>query len=101
MAEREERLVMPRAGDEIGTVVEKPLSAWERMYGRSWVRKIIVLVFLAVLWEVYARWLNNPLLFPTFGATVKAFADGIMTGGLPGRAWYSLRILVMGYAVGI
>jgi len=99
--ERAERLPTPKSAAETGTVVEKPLSAWERLYGRSAFRKIAVLVFLAVLWEVYARWLNNPLLFPTFGATVKAFVDGIMTGGLPGRAWYSLRILVTGYAVGI
>ena len=28
-------------------------------------RKALVLVFLAAVWEAYARWLNNPLLFPT------------------------------------
>jgi len=104
MSERKERLVTPQsaaASGDLGTVVEKPLSLWERLYGRSVLRKIAVLIFLAVLWEVYARWLDNPLLFPTFSATVEAFYDGIMTGGLPGRAWYSLRILVTGYAIGI
>ena len=100
MAERPERLLAP--GDSTATgVVQKPLSAWERLYGRSGVRKLAILIFLALLWELYARWLNNPLLFPTFGATVQAFIDAIMTGGLPGRAWYSLRILLTGYAVGI
>ena len=101
MAEREERLLAPQSAAATGTIVEKPLSLWERLYAKSALRKIVVLIFLAALWEVYARWLSNPLLFPTFGATVQAFIDGIMTGGLPGRAWYSLRILLIGYAAGI
>jgi NitT/TauT family transport system permease protein len=100
MAERPERIATPRDSTATG-VVEKPLSLWERLYGRSAYRKLAILIVLAVIWEVYARWLNNPLLFPTFSATVKAFVDAIMTGGLPGRAWYSLRILLTGYAVGI
>jgi NitT/TauT family transport system permease protein len=101
MAERAERLLEPKGAAEIGTVVEKPLSTWERLYGRSAVRKLVVLIFLAIAWELYARWLHNPLLFPTFGATVNAFVEGIVSGGLPGRAWYSLRVLVIGYSVGI
>jgi NitT/TauT family transport system permease protein len=98
---RPERLLSPASGAATGAIVEKPLSLWERLYGRSALRKIAVLVALAVVWELYARWLNNPLLFPTFGATVRAFVDGIVSGGLPGRAWYSLRILLIGYTVGI
>ncbi|MEP6703114.1 MAG: ABC transporter permease, partial [Betaproteobacteria bacterium] len=101
MIDRPERMLTTEDSAATDTVVEKPLSLWERLYGRSGLRKLAVLIFLAVLWELYARWLNNPLLFPTFGATVNAFIDGIMTGGLPGRAWYSLRILVIGYTVGI
>jgi len=98
---RAERLLTPKSAAETGTVVEKPLSAWERLYGRSAVRKIAVLVFLAVLWEVYARWLNNPLLFPTFGATLSAFAEAIASGVLPARALTSLRVLLIGYGLGI
>ena len=50
-------------------VVEKPLSAWEKFYNNGAARKIVLLVVLALLWEFYARWLNNPLLFPTFSDT--------------------------------
>jgi len=32
----------------------------------------ILLAVLALVWEVYARWLNNPLLLPIFSDTVKA-----------------------------
>src|ERR1700757_2627672 len=56
-------------------VVAKPLSAWERIYNQAAVRKLVLLVVLAAAWEIYARWLDNPLLFPTFGATVEAFFD--------------------------
>ena len=100
MSERPERLLTQRDSATTG-IVEQPLSLWERLYGRSGLRKMAILIFLAIAWELYARWLNNPLLFPTFSATVNAFVDAIMTGGLPGRAWYSLRILLTGYAVGI
>src|SRR5438045_5868470 len=42
-------------------VVEKPLSLWERVTNLGYVRKLVLLALLALIWEVYARWLNNPL----------------------------------------
>ena len=72
-------------------VVQKPLSAWERIYNQAGVRKTFILVLLAVIWEVYARLLDNPLLFPTFTATIHAFIDGIVGGGLLGKAWTSIK----------
>jgi NitT/TauT family transport system permease protein len=60
-----------------------------------------VLILLAVIWEIYARLLDNQLLFPTFVDTVKAFVEGIATGGLLGKAWFSIRILLVGYSIGI
>ena len=47
-------------------IVQKPLSAWERLGNVGAVRKLVLLILLALLWESGARWLNNPLLFPTF-----------------------------------
>ena len=100
MSERPERLHAPHEASVFG-VVEKPLSAWERLYNRGALRKTAVLILLAVIWEIYARLLNNPLLFPTFVETVKAFVEGIATGGLLGKAWFSIRILLVGYSIGI
>jgi NitT/TauT family transport system permease protein len=82
-------------------VVAKPLSAWERVYNLTIVRKLVILIALAVAWEIYARWLNNPLLFPTFGATVEAFVDGFVHGTLLLKAWTSIKVLLVGYAAGI
>jgi len=97
---RDEFVRQPTLDAEHG-VVEKPLSTWERIYNLAAVRKLAILVLLALCWEIYARWLDNPLLFPTFSATLEAFFDGFAHGALLGRAWTSIRILLIGYSAGI
>jgi NitT/TauT family transport system permease protein len=82
-------------------VVQKPLSTVERIYNQVWLRKLLILVVLALIWEAYGRALNNDLLFPTFSATVRAFFDAILSGVLPARAWSSIKVLLMGYACGV
>jgi NitT/TauT family transport system permease protein len=82
-------------------VVQKPLSTIERIYNQVWLRKLLILVVLALIWEAYGRFLNNDLLFPTFSATVRAFFDAILSGVLPARAWSSIKVLLMGYACGV
>jgi NitT/TauT family transport system permease protein len=82
-------------------VVEKPLTAWERIYNQGWVRKAVLLALLAIAWQLYAARLNNPLLFPAFSATVEALWQAIAAGGLLGKAWYSIKVLLMGYAAGL
>jgi NitT/TauT family transport system permease protein len=82
-------------------VVQKPLSALERVYNQVWLRKLLILVVLALIWEAYGRFLDNELLFPTFSATVRAFAKAILSGVLPARAWASIKVLLMGYACGV
>ena len=100
MLARPEILREPVTSGAFG-VVEKPLSGWERIANLGYVRKLVILVALAVIWEVYARWLNNPLLFPTFSSTFEAFIDGLFGGPLFAKAVTSLRVLLMGYAAGI
>jgi sulfonate transport system permease protein len=82
-------------------VVVKPLTTWERVSGNSTLRKTALLVLLALFWELYARKLDNPLLFPTFGATLEAWGQGIASGVIPQRTGYSLRVLGQGYAAGL
>ena len=82
-------------------VVQRPLSAWERIYNITALRKLAILIVLAIAWETYARWLHNELLFPTFSATVQAFVAAIVHGGLLGKAWTSIKVLLIGYAAGI
>ena len=82
-------------------VVQRPLSIGERIYNIGAVRKLAILVLLAIAWEIYARWLHNDLLFPTFSATLRAFAEAMISGGLLGKAWTSIKVLLIGYSAGI
>jgi NitT/TauT family transport system permease protein len=82
-------------------VVEQPLSRWERLTGITALRKLALLLVLALIWEAYARWLNNPLVLPTCGATLQAFADKLVSGELLLKAGVSLKVLLQGYAIGL
>ena len=82
-------------------VIQKPLTAWERVYNVDAFRKLLIIVVLAALWELYARWLNNPLLFPTLGATLSALFNGFLHGELLSMSWTSIKILLVGYAAGL
>ena len=81
--------------------VERPIPAWERVWNRGWVRKTVLIVLLCAVWQAYASWLDNDLLFPTFGDTMRAFWANIGNGVLPARALASIKVLVVGYAVGV
>ena len=86
---------------QVPVVVEKPLSALVRLYNQTWLRKVMILIILALIWEAYGRYLNNNLLFPTFSETMSAFFSNIASGVLPARAWSSIKVLLMGYAAGV
>jgi NitT/TauT family transport system permease protein len=88
---------------DAGTVgdVERPLSLVERILTNETFQRFAILVALIVIWELYARWLNNSLLFPTFSETVKTFWHDIMNGTLVNRTMTSLRTLAIGYTLGL
>ena len=96
---RPEIVLNPSRGEI--TQVQRPLSAFESLYQKGWLRKIAILLLLAVVWEIYGRWLNNALLFPTFIETLNAFFSGIGSGVLLERAAVSLKTLLIGYGLGI
>ena len=73
----------------------------QRIWQLSWVRKSVILIALAVIWEIAARIQGNDLLLPSFLQTAKAFIDGIVTGELLAKVWISLTVLVKGYLIGI
>jgi NitT/TauT family transport system permease protein len=81
--------------------VERPLTVVERIANNEAVQRLTILVVLIVVWELYARWLNNDLLFPTFTETVKTFSKDIANGVLVDRTITSLRTLAIGYALGL
>lgn len=67
----------------------------------DFLRKGLLLVVLAAIWEIYARSLNNPLLFPTFSATLSALGAAVVSGELPRAAVHTLTLLMKGYLSGL
>ncbi|CAG9165296.1 ABC transporter permease [Cupriavidus respiraculi] len=81
--------------------VERPLPLRQRLWRQGWLRKTVILLALALLWEIVARVQNNALLLPGFVDTARAFVQGVTDGDLPGKAAVSLSVLVQGYLGGI
>jgi NitT/TauT family transport system permease protein len=88
------------AGGDIG-VVQKPLTTFQRLSNQGWLRKAVILLVIAVAWQAYAQRLNNPLLVPTFSATIEAFWGGIVSGDIPQKMSNSVQLLLKGYALGL
>ena len=82
-------------------VVERPRTLWRAIYGRGWVRKTALLVLIAAIWEIYARFHNQPLQVPTFLATMEALIAAFASGELPQAAAYTIPILLVGYLAGL
>lgn len=80
--------------------VEQKLSPVELVWGIGAVRKTLLILVLALIWQTYASYLDNPLLFPTLSDTLTALYDRFADGTLPARIWTTLKILLMGYAAG-
>ncbi|MCF1472424.1 MULTISPECIES: ABC transporter permease [Rhizobium/Agrobacterium group] len=80
--------------------VEQKLSLFETLWGISALRKTLLIVVLAIIWQVYASFLDNPLLFPTLSDTLVTLTDRFADGTLPARIWTTLQVLFMGYTVG-
>jgi len=82
-------------------VVEAPLSMFERLYNWPALRKAVILVVLALAWEIGARTLDNALLLPTFADSMRALAEGVVSGEILHRLATSLKVLLLGYVAGI
>jgi NitT/TauT family transport system permease protein len=85
--------------DQFG-IIEKPLTWFEQVYNQVWLRKIGILIVLALGWELYGRWLDNPLLVPPFSDAVRALVADVGNGVIPKRAWSSIQVLMIGFASG-
>lgn len=81
--------------------LERTLSLPARIWSQAGVRKGLILVVLAVLWELAARWQNNDLLLPTFTATARALVEGLVSGELIEKVRISLAVLLQGYIAGV
>jgi NitT/TauT family transport system permease protein len=95
-------ILAPQAAETAGHIaaVEQKLGTLELLWQSSLFRKSLLIVALAIIWEAYARHLDNPLLFPTLSDTLTALYDRFADGVLPARIWTTLKVLVTGYVSG-
>ena len=98
--ERPERLAATVDASEFA-IASKPLSPFETVVNNTLLRKVVILIVLATIWEIYARRLNNQLLVPSFSATVAALVKAVIGGELLPMVWTSIKVLLVGYAAGI
>ncbi|SMO85006.1 ABC transporter permease [Paracoccus laeviglucosivorans] len=81
--------------------VERDIPLAARLWAQDWLRRLVIVAAIALIWELAARWQGNPLLLPTFAATARAFVLGIADGVLLERAWVSITVLLQGYVLGV
>ncbi len=95
------RIILSEAAPAADGAVERQLGTAEILWNSGFVRKTVIIVVLALVWEAYARFLDNPLLFPTFSDTVTTLWQQTLDGTIPNRALTSIKVLLMGYVAGI
>src|ERR1043166_2895462 len=97
---RPERVITLADLGAIGDVA-RPLSLPVRLLRMTMVRRLIVVVVLALLWQFGAMYIGNALLLPTLTETLAALWEAAVDGPLIERTLSSLRVLLMGYAIGL
>jgi NitT/TauT family transport system permease protein len=90
--------VMRKPGQDF---VVKPLSVWARLADSDGFRRALILIALAVVWQAYALYADNDLVFPKLTDVFAALWRSTANGVLPARTWNSLETLLTGYALGI
>ena len=101
-------MIQARRPDFILDQLAKPTAAevvrlpvWRRLMNLTVVRRGLLLVALALVWEVYGRYINNDLIMPPFSSVAMALVKSIASGVMPMRALNSLTMLLEGYAIGV
>ena len=94
-------IVRRPVADAAPAVAARPLPLARRLADNEALRKLLIVAALVAIWQAYAEWNDNPLVFPTFVATLAALRDAVVDGALVTQTLYSLRMLLEGYAVGI
>lgn len=81
--------------------VEQKRGPLERIWQHGFVRKLLLIVVLGIIWQIYATLLDNQLLFPKLSDTLITLIERFRSGVLVERTWSTIKILLMGYAAGI
>lgn len=64
-------------------------------------RRVVVLVCLAIVWQIASTLSANPILFPSFTQTFDAFVEALWSENLARYAAASLWVLFKGFSLGV
>jgi NitT/TauT family transport system permease protein len=79
----------------------RPRTVMGKLADNTALRKTLLLLLLAGIWEVYAHILDNALVLPAFSSTLIAMLTAIASGELPQATLYTLSLLFKGYLAGV
>lgn len=81
--------------------MQRKLTWVERIWGNEGVRKTTIVLVLLACWHLYAEYKDDPLMLPTVPETIEALVVDLRSGVLLTYIWYSLKLLGIGYAIGV
>jgi NitT/TauT family transport system permease protein len=82
--------------------VERQLSLFERISNINAVRKFTILLMLVVVWEGYTQIVDvEPLLFPSFTASLEVLWETLLNGVMFEKVWITVSVLLVGYGAGL
>jgi NitT/TauT family transport system permease protein len=90
--------------DEVDTApvaAIEPIGWSGQLLASAGAKRAAVLIVLAGLWEGYAIFLDNSLVFPRLSETIVTMFELLLSGTLPERIVTSLEYLAIGYSTGI
>ncbi len=80
-----------------GVPLERELPVVQRLWQQGWLRKALILVLLAGIWEAVARYTGNDLLLPSFLQTATALGVAWPVASCRPRSvfrwWYCSRAM--------
>jgi NitT/TauT family transport system permease protein len=88
------------AGQRPGETAVQGVAA-RRIRDLPALRRFAIVMLICAAWQAYAAWLADPLILPSFTATLAAWWRDMATGELPARTVSSVGLLLEGYAVGV
>jgi NitT/TauT family transport system permease protein len=91
----------PAGAPDSAASVRVRLSPFEKIRNIPSARKAFMLFVLAAGWQIYAKWLDNELMFPSFSSVFHGFWDATRSGELPARTLNSLLIILTAYPAGV
>jgi len=94
-------LIVERIDKPGVALLKARLPLWQRMLRHDGSRRALLIIAMAVCWEIYGRSIDNDLVLPTLSAVLNALFKSVAEGVMPARVWNSMAMLLEGYAIGV